>query len=69
MLAVYEVFMADVEKFDKSPSYVSLNKCTKEQLLRIAVFYKIKISDKQFKESTIKIELKNKLMEKGILPT
>ncbi len=46
-----------------------MNKCTKEQLLKIAEFYEIKISDKRFKESTIKIELKNKLMEKGILPT
>ncbi len=52
----------DVEKFAKSSSPISLNKCTKE-------FYEIKISDKRFKESTIKIELKNKLMEKGILPT
>ncbi len=47
--------MADVEKFAKSPSHVSLNKCTKEQLLKIAEFYEIKISDKRFKESTIKI--------------
>ncbi len=66
MLAVCEVFMADVEKFGKSPSHVSLNKCTKEQLVRIAEFYDIKINNKIFKESTI--ELKNKLIEKGILP-
>ncbi len=56
--------MADVEKFVNSPSQVSLNECTKEQLLRIAEFYEIKISDKRFKESTIKTELKNKLKEK-----
>ncbi len=60
--------MADVEKFAKSPSHVSLNNCTKEQLVRIAEFYEIQISDKRFLKSTIKIELKNKLIEKGILP-
>ncbi len=50
--------MADVEKFAKSPSHVSLNNCTKEQLVRIAEFYEIQINDKRFFKSTIKIELK-----------
>lgn len=59
--------MADVEKFAKSPSRESLDKCNKEQLLRIAEFYEITISDRRLKESTIKIELENKLVNKGIL--
>lgn len=59
--------MADIVKFVQTPSYVLMDKCTKEQLLRITEHYETKISDTRLKESSIKVELKNKLIEQGIL--
>lgn len=50
--------MADIDRFVESPSHVLLNKCTKEQLLKIAEYYEVKLSDKRIKESSIKTELK-----------
>lgn len=57
--------MADIDRFVESPSHVLLNKCTKEQLLKIAEYYEVKLSDKRIKESSIKTELKNKLVDKS----
>lgn len=59
--------MADIDRFVESPSHVLLNKCTKEQLLKIAEYYEVKLSDKRIKESSIKTELKNKLVDKKVL--
>lgn len=59
--------MADIDQFVESPSYVLLNKCTKEQLLKIAEYYEVKLSDKRIKESSIKTELRNKLVDKKVL--
>lgn len=56
--------MADIDRFVESPSHVLLNTCTKEQLLKIAEYYEVKLSDKRIKESSIKTELKNKLVDK-----
>lgn len=60
--------MADVEKCVESPSHVLINKCTKDQLLKIPEYYEIKLSDKRIKESSIKTDMyKNKLIDKRIL--
>jgi len=61
------LFMADVETFVKSPCHVLINKCTKDTLLKIAEYYEIKLSDKRIKESSIRTELKDKLIDKRIL--
>lgn len=58
--------MADIDLFVSSPSCKSLNKCTKEQLLKVADYYQVVISDKRLKEN-IKVILKARLIEKGIL--
>lgn len=58
--------MADIDLFVTSPSCEFLDKCTKEQLLKVADRYQVVISDKRLKEN-IKVVLKAKLIEKGIL--
>ncbi len=58
--------MADIESFVKAPSHAFLEKCTNEQLLRIAAYYEINVADKKLKEN-IKVDLKSKLFERGVL--
>lgn len=59
--------MADIVKFVQTPSYVLMDKCTKEQLLKITEHYETKFSDTRLKESSIKVELKNKLIERDFV--
>lgn len=43
--------MAEIADFVKAQSGEFLDRCTKEQLLKIADHYEVEISDKQLKET------------------
>ena len=43
--------MADVEAFVTVPSQEVLEKCTKDQLLKIAEYYLVTVGDKHVKEN------------------
>ncbi|XP_030294105.1 uncharacterized protein LOC115594274 [Sparus aurata] len=58
--------MAEVAEFVKAPAEELLDKCTKEQLLKIAEHYDIDISDKRLKD-TVKSILRANLSEMGVL--
>lgn len=58
--------MAEVSDFVKAPSEEFLDRCTKEQLLRIADHFEIEVCDKRLKD-TIKSILKVNLSEMGVL--
>lgn len=58
--------MADISDFVKAPSEDFLNKCTKEQLLKIADHFEIDISDRRLKD-TVKSILTANLTEMGVL--
>ncbi len=58
--------MAEVAEFVKAPSEEFLDRCTKEQLLKIADYYEVEISDKRLKD-TVKGILKANLSEMGVL--
>ena len=42
--------MANVEAFVAAPSQEMLEKCTKDQLLKIAEYYSVTVGDKRVKE-------------------
>lgn len=60
--------MAECEAFIAAPSEEALEKCTKEQLLKIAEHYSVVVGDKRLKEN-VKTTLKVKLVELGIMTT
>lgn len=55
-----------VEEFVEAPSLELLERCTKDQLIQLAEYFKIELTDKRLKEN-IKVILKSKMVEKGIL--
>ena len=55
-----------VSDFIDCPSLVTLEQCTRDQLLIIATHYQIEVSDRKLKE-TIKATVKACLQEKGVL--
>ena len=57
--------MADVEAFVAAPSQEVLEKCTKDQLLKIAEYYSVTVGDKRVKEN-VKMAVTSKLMEIGV---
>ncbi len=59
--------MADIDWFISSPSHEFLEGCSKEQLLKIAEYYKIVIKDKRFGRESIKLILKTELIGKSFL--
>ena len=59
--------MSLVEDFIRTPSVSLLDKCTKEQLLRIAEHYKIEVQDKRVKVK-VKIFLMDSLVTQAVLP-
>uniref|UniRef100_A0A3B4TE40 Gypsy retrotransposon integrase-like protein 1 n=1 Tax=Seriola dumerili TaxID=41447 RepID=A0A3B4TE40_SERDU len=58
--------MSDISEFVKAPSEDFLNKCTKEQLLKVAEHFEIDISDRRLKD-TVKSMLTANLTEMGVL--
>lgn len=58
--------MSLVEEFVNAPSVELLDHCTKDQLVKLAEHFEIELTDKRLKEN-IKLVLKKKLMEEGIL--
>ena len=58
--------MSEVTEFVSAPTEEFLDKCTKDQLLRIADHYKIEISDKRLKD-TVKSILRANLSDMGVL--
>uniref|UniRef100_A0A8C5CMY1 Gypsy retrotransposon integrase-like protein 1 n=1 Tax=Gadus morhua TaxID=8049 RepID=A0A8C5CMY1_GADMO len=59
--------MADVAFFVQAPSEELLDKCTREQLFKIAEHYRIDIPDRRVKDATIQNVLFAALCELGIL--
>ena len=59
--------MADITDFVESPKLEVLNKFTKDQLLRVADHYSIRISDKSSSKEVVKSEIKAFLCDLGIL--
>ena len=59
--------MSQVEAFIADPSQESLDKCTKEQLLKVAAHYSVEVEgDKRLIEND-KAAIKDKLIEDGIM--
>ena len=58
--------MAEVADFVKAPSEALLDKCTREQLLKIADHYQIEVGDKRLKDA-IRSILKANLADMGVL--
>ena len=58
--------MAECEAFVAAPSEEALDKCTKEQLLKLSDYYSVAGIERKRKED-IKIALKVKLIELGVL--
>ena len=58
--------MAEVADFVKAPSEALLDKCTREQLVKIADHYRIEVGDKRLKD-TVRSILKANLAEMGVL--
>merc|ERR1712208_111033 len=59
--------MGLVEDFIQAPSVGGLDKCTKEQLFKIADYYSIEIPDKRSKDR-VKIFLVDNLVAQKVLP-
>lgn len=59
--------MDDIDSFISSPSDEFLEGCSKEQLLKIAEYYKLVIRDKRFGKESIKLLVKTQLVGKGFL--
>ena len=59
--------MSQVEAFIADPSQESLDKCTKEHLLKVAAHYSVEVEgDKRLKEN-VKAAIRDKLFEDGIM--
>lgn len=58
--------MSLVEEFVDAPSVELLEQCTKDQLIKLAEYFKIELTEKRLKEN-IKFVLKRKMVEVGIL--
>lgn len=58
--------MSLVEEFIKAPSVELLEQCTKDQLVKLAEHFEVEFTDKCLKKN-IKVELKKKMVEEGIL--
>lgn len=56
----------NIEDFIKTPSYELLERCTKEQLLKLAQHYTVAVDARRTKE-TIKSILEANLQEEGVL--
>ena len=58
---------SQVEAFIADQSQESLDKCTKEQLLKVAAHYSVEVEgDKRLKQN-VKTAIKDKLIEDGIM--
>ena len=58
--------MVEVADFVKAPWEALLDKCTREQLVKIADHYQIEVGDKRLKDA-VKSILKANLAEMGVL--
>ena len=58
--------MAECEAFMAAPSEEALDKCTKEQLLKLSDHYSVAVIGRRRKDD-IKIALRSKLVELGVL--
>ncbi len=58
--------MATVEEFMRTPSEELLERCLREQLVKIAEHFKLDVRDKRLKESMRHI-MKENLVEAGVL--
>lgn len=58
--------MASVEEFLKAPSEEFLERCSRDQLLRIAEHYELDVGDKRIKEN-IKNIIRENLIEAGVI--